>query len=144
MAWTGIPIYKKPTPYNTNSNLSTYNPYTSNQNIIGTDIMPGTSNTTSHGIIMSSTGQSVIVYADMTTDGWDEKDFDKEMGRLIGLGEVTTGNSVMNPVPKQISDKDVARYTIIYKIAKAIYRTEKQDLTTMQYLRDTSTIIPDH
>ena len=142
MSWTGIPIYKKATPYNSNIN-SSYNPYTVNHSTIGTDIDPGTSNTTPHTATMSSTGQSVRVYADMTTDGWDEKDFDKEMGRLLGLGEVTTGNSVMNPIPKQISDKDVARYTIIYKISKAIYRTGKQDLTTMQYLRDSSTIIPD-
>ena len=140
MAWTGIPIYKKPTPYPITAN---YNYLTAIHSTVGTNITPGTSNTYTNDYFMPTTGQSVIVNADMTTGGGSVNNFYKEMGRLIGLGEVTTGNSVMNPIPKQISDKDVARYTIIYKIAKAIYRTEKQDLTTMQYLRDNSTIIPD-
>jgi hypothetical protein len=140
--WTGIPIYKKQTQYNTSIN-SSFNPYTVNHSTIGTDILPGTSNTLPYTYTMPSTGQSVKVYADMTTGGYAEQEFFKEMGRLIGFGEVTTRTSVMNPVPATISDKDIASYTIHYKIGKALYRENKQELSTMQYLRDNSTIIPD-
>ena len=92
---------------------------------------------------MPTTGQSVLVNANMTLSGVEKETY-KEMGRLLALGEVTTRNSVMNPVPKPIDDKDVACYIVHYKMGRAVYGFNKHDLCTMQYLRDNSVIIPDH
>ena len=66
----------------------------------------------------------------------------KEMGRLLGMGEVTSYTSYMNPTGHTISDRDIAVTRTLYLLGKSIYKNFKQDLPRVSWLRDSSTMIP--
>ncbi len=140
--WTGIPIFKSASPL---PNPPYGNPYTMNHSLIGTTMMPGTSNTAALILYMPSgpfPGVSVVFRGNMTVNGTNINSINKEMGRVFGFGEVTSYNSFMNPVSKPISDRDIAIFRTITLLGRRIFKDYKQDLPSVSFLRDSSAFIP--
>ena len=141
--WTGIPIFKSASPLP--NTFTTSDPYTWNHSLIGTNMMPGTSNTTPYTIIMPNgpfPGVYVVYRGNMTVNGTNPNEINKEMGRVFGFGEVTSYNSFMNPVPKPISDRDIAIFRTITLLGRRIFKDYKQALPSVSWLRDSSSIVP--
>ena len=139
-SWTAIPIIKSSTPF---SQVQNYNPYTTAQDSIGTNIVPGSHNTLSNDFYLPN-GDLVRVRGDpLQTSGFDENAFYHEFYRSQGRSTVTSWTgSVMNPTGGQITDKDIAIFRVLHQLGVERYKNQTHDLINASYLTDTSTIIP--
>jgi len=138
-SYTGIPtkIHSQQFIYP----IPNYNPYTTTPDSVGVNISPGSSNCTEVTHILPS-GEHVNLGANITNSISFPRQFFKEYHRMLGMKEVVTRPSNMNPTGTDVNDIDIAIDIISYNLGRNHFKLGKHDVdNVMEHLRDEPTYL---